>query len=382
MNVPNDTLVISKRKKGGSTITGYKKTEIKKQFKKCLSDKNIELAIRWGIELHCSGNINDIFNILILFAASNIKSHLVFYMIDKYLRKIEIVEEQLKKKIETRNNQEVRNLLVDIIYIICSAERSIIPNIKIFDINNYTIIAKDLEYIRSLKFPNDRKETVLALNEVITYLIKFKTHREYKFHGLLFWYFWLEKVELQYKKQKLIFENNERECAKNILPTNFRWFFWNLILNQAERENNNIFVIIKAMYNCYVFKQNKTTVFKRKDLIIKALYLLFHKKIKPVIKSFSKRLQVCCSSNVFYKEIADYLYANEEVFEKPKKEKPMELYGEIIDVNQEEEEETNPEAEKMKIIENIMKVKKKGEKKYQEDVNMEYLFNFDAVRKK
>ena len=63
MNVPNDTLVISKRKKkGGSTITGYKKTEIKKQFQKCLTNKNIELAIRWGIELHCSGNINDIFN--------------------------------------------------------------------------------------------------------------------------------------------------------------------------------------------------------------------------------------------------------------------------------------------------------------------------------
>ena len=115
------------------------------------------------------------------------------------------------------------------------------------------------------------------------------------------------------------------------------------------------------MYNCYIYKQTKTTVFKRKDIIIKALFLLFNKQIKPVIRSFSKRLQVCCSSNVFYKEIADYLYANEEVFEKPKKEEPMELYGEIIDVNQEEEEELNPEAEKMKIIENIMKVKQ-GEK--------------------
>ena len=98
MNVPNNTLIISKKKKGGSTITGYKKTEIKKQFQKCIVDKNTELAIRWGIELHCSGNLKDVFNILILFASSNVKSPLIFYMIDKYLRKIEIVEEQLKKK--------------------------------------------------------------------------------------------------------------------------------------------------------------------------------------------------------------------------------------------------------------------------------------------
>lgn len=382
MNVPNDTLIITRKKNGKSTITGYKKTEIKKQFQKCLDQKNIELAIRWGIELHCSGNLKEVFNILILFAASNIKSHLIFYMIDKYLSKIEIIEEQLKKKIETRNNQEARNLLVDIIFIVCTAERSNVPFIKIFDTNNYTVIAKDLEYIRPLRYPNDNKECVLAINEIITYLIKFKVHREYKFHGLLFWYYWLEKIEQQYKKQRLQFENNPRENSKDILPKNFRWFLWEVILNQAERESNNIYVIIKAMYNCYIYKQTKTTVFKRKDIIIKALFLLFNKQIKPVIRSFSKRLQVCCSSNVFYKEIADYLYANEEVFEKPKKEEPMELYGEIIDVNQEEEEELNPEAEKMKIIENIMKVKKKGEKKYQEDVNMEYLFNFDAVRKK
>ena len=64
MNVPNDTLIICRKKKGKCTITGYKKTDIKKQFKKCITDKNIELAIRWGIELHCSGNIKDIFNFL------------------------------------------------------------------------------------------------------------------------------------------------------------------------------------------------------------------------------------------------------------------------------------------------------------------------------
>ena len=126
MNVPNDTLIIT-RKNGKSTITGYKKTEIKKQFQKCLDQKNIELAIRWGIELHCSGNLKEVFNILILFAASNIKSHLIFYMIDKYLSKIEIIEEQLKKKIETRNNQEARNLFFDIIFIVCTAERSNVP---------------------------------------------------------------------------------------------------------------------------------------------------------------------------------------------------------------------------------------------------------------
>ena len=89
---------------------------------------------------------------------------------------------------------------------------------------------------------------------------------------------------------------------------------------------------------------------------------------------------------VFYKEICNYLYEHDEVFEKPKQEedKPMVLYGEIIDVNAEEEEEYNPEVEKMKVIENIMKVKKKGEKKkvQKEDANMEYLFDYSALRKK
>lgn len=386
MNVPNDTLIICRKKKGKSTITGYKKTDIKKQFKKCVENKNIELAIRWGIELHCSGNVKDIFNFIILFAIQNIKSPLIFYMIDRYLKKYEIIEDLLKKKIETRNNQEARNCLVDIIFITCTAERYKLHVTKITDMNNYTVISKNLDFIMSLKQPNDKKESVLALNEILNYLVKYQKSKEYKFHGILFWYYWLEKVEKNYKTQKLVFANEERKNSKNILPENYRWFLWELILNQAERESNNIHVIIKSMYNCYIYHHSKSTIFQRKDILLKALELLFYKKVKPVIRSYSKRLQVCCSSNVFYKEICNYLYEHDEVFEKPKQEedKPMVLYGEIIDVNAEEEEEYNPEVEKMKVIENIMKVKKKGEKKkvQKEDANMEYLFDYSALRKK
>ena len=113
MNAPSETLIISNNKYGKKTITGYKKTDVKKKLEQSIHKKEIELSIMWCTELHCSGCIKDIFNIIIKNAGELIDSPTIYFMIDKYLDKYDIINNLFKKSIDTRNNQEVRNFLID-----------------------------------------------------------------------------------------------------------------------------------------------------------------------------------------------------------------------------------------------------------------------------
>ena len=357
MNVPSETLIITNKRFGKKTITGYKKTDVKKKFIECLENNNAELATRWGIELHCSGNFVHIFKELIEYSGNFIESPMIFFILDKYINKYEIIKDLFKKQIDTRNNQETRNMLVDIIYIICTTNKNMIPKIKIRDTNEYMILSTNLNNINTIKQPNDRKESILAINEIMTILYK----KKYKIENVYFWYYWLEIIEKKYKLQQLSFNNQQRLLSKGIEPDNFRWFLWEMILNNATRENEQTNYIINCMYNCYTFKHTKNTLAKRHNIILRALNLLYTSHMKPVIKNFSKRLQSCCNSNIFYKEIRDYLDENNltsKIISKPKSKN-------YIDIQ-----------------ERLEKCKKKIEKKKNEELNMDYLFNYDAVRKK
>tara|TARA_B100000780_G_scaffold276484_2_gene245134 strand:- start:3088 stop:4179 length:1092 start_codon:yes stop_codon:yes gene_type:complete len=359
MNVPRDTLILYKKKLGKKTITGFKKTHVINKFKDSIIEGNVDAAIRWGVELHSSGHLKQVCNIIIEISSDVVKSPLMFYMIDKYLKKINIINEGFKKILENRNNQETRNLVVDMVYMVTTTDRNMVSIVKIKNSNEYTIISKNLNFILTFRQNEDMNETILACNEILNILYK-KVH---VFSKIVFWYSWLEKKEQEYKRIGTLFENQHRLISKKICPTSFVWIMWEILFSESKRgKKSQIYPLIVCMYNCYVYNLNKGLIKKRRHILLRAFYLIYSEEINPVIKKFSKRLQVCCNSNVYYGDIVEYINANypqeELVYKEP----------DIVD---------NPNKT---IEEKIIYVKKKVEKNQDKELNMEYLFNYDAVR--
>jgi len=360
MNVPRETIILYRKRLGKKTITGFKKIHVINKYKECIKSNKVNDAIRWGIELHSSGYLKNVFNIVIEISSNIVKSPLMFYMIDKYLKKIEIINDGFKKNLENRNNQEARNLVVDLTYIVTTTDKNMVSIIKIKNSNEYTITSKDLNFILTFRQNEDMKETVLACNEILNILYK----REHLFSKIVFWYSWLEKKEQEYNNMNVKFANQHRLLSKNICPTSFVWILWEIIISESKKgENTKIFPLVENMYNCYMYNLNKSLIKRRKNLLLRAFYLIYSEEISPVIKKFSKRLQVCCNSNIFYGEIVEYINANYEPEE-------IDLYKktDIVD---------DPNKT---IDEKIIAIKKKVEKNQDKELNMEYLFDYDAVR--
>ena len=65
-----NNLILDMRKKTefkSKTLNGYKKSEIFNDLEKNILSGNIEKAILWLTELHCSGYLNQILNRLTIF---------------------------------------------------------------------------------------------------------------------------------------------------------------------------------------------------------------------------------------------------------------------------------------------------------------------------
>ena len=309
MNVPNNTVILVDDPFSNITISGYKTSDVKKAFNNAISIKDIPLALRWSAELHSSGFFNYIQKIILNYSL-DIESPIIYFLLNKYFDKYDLIKDQFKKLLETRNNQECRNLLSDLIYIICSSNYNTISynNISIKNLNEYTLSRNQKDYYILNKFftKDDRKEFIMAINE-IDYFIDDK-NPIYDMKKLLFWITWLNKVESFYDKENYIFYFNNSSnisiLSNGIEQNNFRWGLWLYIIQKSDHFDNNIKSLINSMLAIYKYKITKSSIKTRQKIILSALMLLKSNNIIPLIKNMHLRIQVCCNSNIFYEEIA------------------------------------------------------------------------------
>jgi len=160
------------------TYGNHLKTEASKQFDVSIINCDIEKACYWGYQLLASGCINQLWDkcYTIIYKNINIQNpNAPLWILDKekLFRKIFTAKLFIKDNIlNTRNIQQIRNLLTELIVFMCLSNKRKLDtitfkfNIGEFDLKTfYTRLKyKDTIAIKSILGSNDSKEIILACN--------------------------------------------------------------------------------------------------------------------------------------------------------------------------------------------------------------------------
>lgn len=302
------------------TLTGYKKTDVVNALQKSIENSKIEEACRWLVELHISGYIKNILSVLFLvyYKNININNPLYLYYFTRRVRYLNKLLKQHPKKILifTRNNQEIRNLLCELVSILVYSKKN-----KLFENKNLPKIPKyayDIHYIKQkivskntnniLNYleDSDLSEIKLALNEILTLLYSNKK----TFAKITFWYMWLIKfMRLNKKKIEL---GIQRKCNIDIdekYKQDWIWIFWKIIFDYMKNKSNNIKKYINTLYKSYILDYKGFNKTDKHCIIYYVIYMLTNNVNFNVNIRQQERylIQASCNINIFYYKIEEEL---------------------------------------------------------------------------
>lgn len=317
----------------GITISGYKRTDVVNVFYNSLFNTELENACRWAVELHSTGLIKNIFDKIELLYFKNVNINNPYFFFYYYKRK-DYLEKMLKhypksNQIFSRNNQEIRNLIAELVCIVCLSKKNILfenkslPKIKKDFNESYSIkskmIAKDTTKIYKYLDGSSPGEVRLALNEIVNILHSFDCN----FNKVIYWYLWLKKITtLKLKgKNKTDFsfkcKNFNVSGVGEMYKSEWVWGLWEIILDNSQQGDclinkfiRKIYIEFKKDYNGY---SNKNKHYQ----IILALYLLTTSikwKIN-VRQQDSHIIQATANINYLYKDIEKNLTSKLDIEE-------------------------------------------------------------------
>jgi hypothetical protein len=277
----NDKTIKDMKKK---TISGYKKQDVINKFHDSIINQKIEETCNWFVELNSSGYNTDIWQEIIYIYGKNININnfnLLELICIKYKYYTTFTSSLDPKYImHTRNNQEIRNLFINIILkITLSVKNDLFNKRTIQKICNTdferagilkNIKNSNLELIIDIVNENDIKEFKLAINEIAYHLVISKS-----LNNCIFWYQWIVKLDSRKKKDDIELSTNSRNI-KNIddkYKCDWVWLLWKLIFKITNNKSNNeLLKNIKYLYELY--RINYKSSFKSKKYYL--LYFAFY----------------------------------------------------------------------------------------------------------
>ena len=262
MNVPSEYAVIEPSKKPPkytqSTFSNYQKTQVSRALIKAIEKMSLEEVCHWAIELHCSGQIESlILNLTYLVSERiNISNPLLpqwwWNRMKKYIR-IKSLFGKSTVLINSRNNQEMRNLLAEMSVMLTMAEKnnsfvtSKLPkiNAKHFKSFNYQnkILKKNTSHVIRFYLEEDFRA---GLNIHENLVVAFQQYVNHIYSGnydnCAWWVMWIFVYDKTSKYQDL--EAPIKSQKNAILPDlndklDWVWIFWDFLLRYINQFHSN-----------------------------------------------------------------------------------------------------------------------------------------------
>lgn len=313
----------------GITLSGYKKTEVKKQLIESIKTKKIEQACYWSSEIICAGHYIELWEIYIHYVCKYIhlgNPKIALYLEKRYTIFKNIMSQgQFLNELQLRNHPTIRQLFAEITCIVClSDKKNSIEPVKIkkeeFDITQISekLTAPNVKYIDDVFKPDDPKEFFIPANE-FAYNI---SNEKRNMLNACYWIEWTIEFENLCKKKK-----NKSSCESRTfvkVEPKYRndiiWILWESLLYYSKDKDKFVIQLVDSLFNLFCIKYTTASCKKRRYLLYFAVSLLTETVRKDIELVSDKNIiaTVVKKINSVYKQIkknehspnTDYLFAN------------------------------------------------------------------------
>lgn len=292
----------------GITFSGFKKTDVQKEYVKSVLSGRIESALFWACELVCAGHLKDLWNLNIFIFTKNIhcgNPKLAVYLDRRLSSFIDIIKNGYEgRELHSRNNSKLRRLFAEIVCVLSlSKKKHPYEEIKIhkndlMDITEKLVAPK----IECECFKNDPKQLFLPFNELI-YSLK----EENTINGC-YWVSWIIEYEClcRNKKIKLCAEN--RNFIKDTkYSNNVIWMIWDAFLFTAQSKNLLVNAIVKSLLNIftkrYSYAENKKKIYLLYFVV--SILTEVHDYTINIIENQEKVDEIVLNVDIIYKQVKE-----------------------------------------------------------------------------
>ena len=135
-----------------NTFSNYLKKEVFNEFIKSIKSNNIESSCYWGVELHCSGYLDEMWEKLIVLSSLIINTavpKITCYIFNRYKSYLEAVGGNIpspNKILASRNSNDMRNQLCEVICLLATSKKKELN--KLSNIKQYEL---DINWIKMNK---------------------------------------------------------------------------------------------------------------------------------------------------------------------------------------------------------------------------------------
>lgn len=290
MSVEIDDLRLSPQFKGTS-FSGFKKADVRKQFLQNMIKSRIEPACYWAAELICAGQFMDLWENIFHFMSKHIhlgNAKMPIYVEMRYGVFTNIVNQRTySNEIQLRNNATVRRLFAEIICNLAlsprkpSFEPTKIQRKEEFDITQMgeRLKADKADYATALFQEKDPRELMIPINEFVFEL------RRKNMSTCCYWIEWMVEFDLISKANKRPTKCTPRDYR---VDAKYRgdiiWLIWDAILAERDTRNNTfIGKILGSLLNMFCAKYTTGASKKRRYLIYMAVETLTE-QVNPQIE--------------------------------------------------------------------------------------------------
>jgi len=282
------------------TLGGFPKAKVAGALDKSLAANKIEAACYWAFQLMASGMANAVWDKLmgILFKSVNIASpRLPAWIQGKqvaWLRTVIRKELSGPGVLQIRNIQAARNLITEVIVVICQSRRRKLDTCtaKIKDADfvignvHERCQARGSNMISGLLGDNDPSEIRLAANEFCFNLVNKNMQRTlYWLNWILYW----ERINVKKFKQPFIIQAREVEGIPYNETRDVIWLLWSIVHQVRTRvvrdyrgqmhpakEIDLLEAQLDALWKTYIFKWKSSSKAKRLPLLIWSIHYLVY----------------------------------------------------------------------------------------------------------
>jgi len=268
------------------TYSDFKRSDVLKNFEKCLIDRNYEKACIWAIELDISNFSSQLWNKIQAFIIKEINISCPNLYIYLYNRISENIYNKNKvDKGELHNNQHNRNNIIEMICIICLIDRS--REIKLTKIDKKSLIIdnikdkfiyKDTKLLESIIHVLDDKNIIKPCVQLSNILRKNDNKHETK-DVCMYWISWLfEYNESFFKKiKKYVGDVRKINDIPDDMQKDVLFIIWEIVFYECKyRNNSNTSKLIQALFNLFKLDIKKSNRRQKIGFLFIAISILLN----------------------------------------------------------------------------------------------------------